>query len=339
MIFPESDEFHLYGEVQGTDFVPIIDVKNLSTTAFNTKQDACTQINVTINYDYFGAIEEEFTIEYNFEQTDIDVIVKTIRKLTKPDSGKNNNITDTFFLPFVEHSGNAEVFVEIFNKDDIIVGFGDTEPHNTFNITADLSDGCRYRDNPNQFLQARQARALEGINSSAGTFDFSISAADTTGGSTVVQGAGLTGEGNTLNRDVQIQCWTVGYKASTLKTFETYVTNTFSFTESVDVPSDLGTYTMRCLSVDRYFGEDATPATDTFSKSAASVAGQGAALSSEKTKRLTKKLFDMAKASPLLTLIIAFILLSLLITKKETERLKKSGKLKEDEEPLKEQNG
>jgi len=160
-ITPESDEFHIFGEVQGTDFVPIIDIKNLTTSAFNTKQNACTLINVTINYDYFGAIEEEFIVEYHFEQTEIDVIVKTIKRLTKPDAGKNNNITDTFFLPFFEVSGEAEVFVEILNQDDIVVGFGDTEPHNTFNITADLSDECRYRGTSDQFLQARQARALE----------------------------------------------------------------------------------------------------------------------------------------------------------------------------------
>ena len=157
----ESDEFHLFGEVEGTDFVPIIDIKNLTTTAFNTKQAACTLINVTINYDYFGAIEEEFTIEYNFEVTDSDNIVKTIRKLAKPDKGTNNNITDTFTLPFVYFSERAEVFVEIFNRDDIVVGFGDTEPHNTFNITANLTDDCRYRGSDDQFLQARQSRALE----------------------------------------------------------------------------------------------------------------------------------------------------------------------------------
>jgi len=160
-ITPESDEFHLFAEVEGTDFVPIVDIKNISTSALGTKQDACTDVNVSLTYDYFGAIEEEFIVEYDFEEIDTHTIEKTVRKLIKPDSGKNNNITDTFTLPFVDSSGVMEIFVEVFNRDDIIVGFGNIRPHNRFNITADFSDSCRYREDNNQFIQARQARALE----------------------------------------------------------------------------------------------------------------------------------------------------------------------------------
>jgi len=295
-ITPESDEFHLFGEVEGTDFVPIIDIKNLTTSAFNTKQDACTQINVTINYDYFGAIEQEFILEYHFEQTDIDVIVKTIKRLTKPDTGKNNNITDTFFLPFFEVSGEAEVFVEILNQDDIIVGFGDTEPHNTFNITADLSDSCRYRDDANQFLQARATRALEGINSSAGTFDFSIDVPDSATTTVTVSGTGKTGQGRTLNRDLNIKCQ-VDNHPSTLTEFKVFSTDTFSFTKSINTGLSNAVYTMSCTAIDRYFGEDAVQATDNFQIRvvAPTGGGGGVAAGSSATQGFPSKVIELAE--------------------------------------------
>jgi len=266
-ITPESDEFHLFGEVQGTDFVPIIDIKNLSTTAFNTKQDACTQINVTINYDYFGAIEEEFLVEYHFEQTDIDVIVKTIEKVIKPDSGKNKNITDTFFLPFVEFSGEAEVTTEVLNKDGIVVGFADTEPHNTFNITADLSDDCRYREDANQFLLARSTRALENISTKTGTFRFAV-LAPLTG----VQGTGmefdieLQLEDGSLNKETQITCFIEGSRTQTEFDFLKMATSSLQIiTRTVNIPSNItGPQSLKCGVEYFNLGVRTDTATDTF---------------------------------------------------------------------------
>lgn len=275
---PESDEFHLFGEVEGTDFVPIIDIKNLTTTAFNTKQNACTQINVTINYDYFGAIEEEFTAEYGFEMTDIDVVVKIINKLIKPDAGKNQNITDTFFLPFVDFSGNAEVAVEIFNKDDVVVGFGDTEPHNTFNITADLSDECRYQNTDDQFLQARQTRALENISTKTGTFHFAVIPP-----SKVEVGANnmeilieIELEDGSVRKETDITCWVNGYADSTTINFNHMATDAGQVLKrTMNFPKVLGSHQVLCEAIYYNFGSRVDSASGSFTVVADIGSGSG----------------------------------------------------------------
>jgi len=265
----ESEEFNIYAQERGKDFVPIVDIKNVTISAFNTKVNACTDVNITINYDYFGVTEKSFVIIYEFEQTTSDVEIGRKINMISPDIGKNNNITDTLTLPFTHSSGEAEVVVTIWNNKinlgGSLVGFGDTEPHNTFNITADLSDSCRYRDTPDQFLQARQTRALEGINSSAGTFDFQILAADTDSNLVKVSGSGKTGQGQFMNRDAEITCQVQGFDF-TAKTFQTFVTNEFSFSSiEVETPTTLGTYTMICTAKDSKFGTFVTdPAKDNF---------------------------------------------------------------------------
>ena len=265
LIEAESEEFHIYGQVRGKDFVPIVDIKNVSTSVFNTNVNACTDINVTINYDYFGVTERSFVIIYEFEETTDDVQIGREIKRISPDIGKGNNITDTLTLPFTDYSGEAEVVITIFNKElslgGKLVGFGDTEPHNTFNITADLSDECRFKEN--QELELRRTVATENISQSAGTFDFSIDVPNTVGSSVTISGTGKTGQGNVLNRDLNIKCQVDG-QPSTATEFKVFSTDTFSFTKTVNVGLSVGTYTMSCTAIDRFFVEDAVQATDNF---------------------------------------------------------------------------
>lgn len=111
----------------------------------------------------------------------------------------------------------------------------------------------------------RSTKALEGINSSAGTFDFGISVSDTSGTTTTVTGTGRTGDGRTLNRDLNVKCQVDGYPESYIE-FKTYATDTFAFTKEIKVPSRQSTYTVTCTAIDRFFGEDAVRASGNFRK-------------------------------------------------------------------------
>ncbi len=334
----ESDEFHIYGEVPGTDFVPIIDIKNITTTAFNTSQDACTQINVTMNYDYFGAIEEEFIVEYNFEQTDIDVIVKTIRKLIKPDNGKNNNITDTFFIPFVEVSGEAEVFIEIFNKDDIIVGFGDIEPHNTFSITADLSDGCRYSENLEQKLGLRTTVATEDIANKTGTFRFSVTcpSGGTVGNPMVCTILAYIEDPQVVQKEVDFTCYIktpdgVRYSSDNFNQMVNRTPQNFSRSFNVPQQFSIGNdYQLFCEAGYYNFGSR----TDTFyttfrATKVGSTAGAGTVGDGTFLERAVDKLAELIKEKPLeISFVAAIIAIFLLILFRREGEDKRKGEEK-----------
>ena len=261
----ESDEFAIYGKFEGQSFVPIVDIRNVSISAFNENATACTEVNVSMMYNYFGAAEKDFKTEYCFEQTTNDIELGCTVKTINPDIGRNQTINDTFTLPFVKNGGEAEITITVLDIHEDIIGFGDTEPHNTFNITADLGDECRYRGSDDQFLQARQTRALEGINSSAGTFDFKINALDTDVGIVTVTGEGKKGQGGSMNRDINIKCQVEGHP-ETLNEFKVFATSSFSFTRDMDISLPNGIYTVECTAIDRFFGEDAVRATDNFKK-------------------------------------------------------------------------
>ncbi len=145
-------------------------------------------------------------------------------------------------LEFLE-DGNLEI--EIPDQDMSSNGW--------YNITIEFED-----------FEERSTEALEGINNSAGTFDFSITVPNSYSGYVDVTGIGITGQGQILERDVQIACQVQDYP-ETLKTFMIYVTDGFSFKERINTPNKEGTYTMICTGEDSKFGRYITsPATANF---------------------------------------------------------------------------
>jgi len=114
--------------------------------------------------------------------------------------------------------------------------------------------------------QEDSAGFLDGINASAGTFDFSINAFDTETNIVVVNGTGVTGMGQVLNRDVEITCSVDGHP-ETQTSFTVFTTDSFSFSRSMDINLNPAVYTMRCTAEDSKFGRYVTaPATDNFKR-------------------------------------------------------------------------
>ncbi len=84
--------------------------------------------------------------------------------------------------------------------EDVNLSLGD----NNFTITAHTFDFAN-----------RSTTGLERIANSAGTFDFVMNAQDTDNfESTKISGAGVTGKGNVLNRDVEVSCWVQGHRGA-----------------------------------------------------------------------------------------------------------------------------
>lgn len=155
------------------------------------------------------------------------------------------NATNEVITSALEFLDDGSLEIELRNVDISTNGW--------YNVTLELHN-----------FEERQTVALEGINSSAGTFDFAISVPDTITSSTTVSGSGLTGDGRTLNRDITVKCQVDG-SPFTLKQFEVFTTDKFSFSNiPMEIPNSLGMYTMRCTAIDNYFGEDAVQATDNF---------------------------------------------------------------------------
>ncbi len=174
----ESDEFSLYGQKLNESFVPIIDIQNISTTGIAI-YNACTKIDVVMEYNFFGSDEETFFAEYCFENTDKDVLRGCFVKEISADRGENKVINDTLKIPYFETTGQAEVTISIFPTEEKIslddrIGFGDFEPSNTFNVTKNSSLSCLYSQNLDQETQYLQFRELEEISNKTGTFRTSI---------------------------------------------------------------------------------------------------------------------------------------------------------------------
>jgi len=254
-------------EPHNTFIIKTFNITNITTSAYGGNITACTDMNISYTYDFFGDDKTELVAKYCFEQTDDDLIGNCITKDIDADAGSNQVTNDTIQLPYFPKGGEGELEIFIYKKypngELAFLERGDPEPYNIFNITADLSDRCKYSQNYDQEIQYQQKEELSAINDSAGTFDFEISVSDTDILTTTVSGSGKTGEGRTLNRDLNVKCQVDGYP-STYKEFKVYCTDTFSFTEQIKVPKPYGTYTMSCTVIDRFFGEDATPASGNF---------------------------------------------------------------------------
>ena len=297
----ESDEFPIFGTRADEDFMRLVDITDVRTDKYGGSATACTDIVVNFTYDYYGYDSIDYIAEYCFEQTDTDSVEVCYDRDINPDVGEGKVITDTFKLPYFSSSGNAEVYIHIhaIGGDDFhehaigsshpeggshgtLLGYGDAEPYNTFSIVTDTSDSCKYSQNYDQEIEYRDALATEdsasylgGINSSAGTFDFSITVPNTNTYNVQISGNGLTGDGRTLNRDVNVKCQVDDY-APSYKEFKIFVTDTFAFTELINVPPTDGTYTMRCTVIDSFFGENAVQAVANFNVGGGGLAGGGA---------------------------------------------------------------
>ena len=207
-------------------------------------------------------------VSFNAFDVGVKSVEVTINQLMhEPDTHATaiKNVSVTYFngtvVPYEVIVSVHERFVRLTEEDESVKDFDvvtisirdvNTTLDENFNVTIEFVD-----------FQNRQATALEGINASAGTFDFSILADDTFLATTMVTGNGLTGDGRILNRDVNVTCQVVDYP-ETIKEFRIFVTDTFSFTEEIKVPTTSNTYTMRCQVVDRFFGEDAVEAFSNF---------------------------------------------------------------------------
>ena len=151
-------------------------------------------------------------------------------------------------------------------------------------------------------FEENKMNALLGINSSAGTLDFSILAADTSESTTIVKGSGRTGQGQIMNRDVRITCQVNGHPF-TAKSFTVFATDTFSFEMEVEVPSKQSTYTMSCTAKDVKFGTFySEAATDNFKKIYVLGAGAGATVErgEETIDKIKKAFFETTKSEWLL---------------------------------------
>ncbi len=172
----ESDEFAIYAEKVNSTFVPIVDITQITTNKKNVNATSCTDMEVSFSYNYYGEESAELIAQYCFENTDRDVIEQCENKIINPDVGENKIINDTLKVPFFKHSGAAEVTVTIWKRDKMtLIGFGDTEPQNTFNITINTTNSCEYGDDPMMLQQQRAAQALETISASTGTFQLILS--------------------------------------------------------------------------------------------------------------------------------------------------------------------
>ena len=135
-----SDRFTVFGEKSTTDYIPLVDITNVTTDKYGNNISSLSDIQVTFTYDYFGDDEDIFVAEYCFEQTDDDSIGGCYEREFNPDFGKDKQIVDTFELPYFLNDGNAEVAITVFQDQaglriaENIRGYGDTEPYNTFTI-------------------------------------------------------------------------------------------------------------------------------------------------------------------------------------------------------------
>jgi len=174
-----SDRFTIFGEKSTKDYIPLVDIINVTTNYYGSTVTTCTDIEVNMTYDFFGDEEDIFLAEYCFEQTDDDYQAGCYETIINPDEGTNEKISQIITLPYFETSGKAEVYINIYKiseakEKSYIVGYGDTEPFNTFNIIADTSDSCKYSQNLDQKLRLRKTEALEGIENKTGTFHFDV---------------------------------------------------------------------------------------------------------------------------------------------------------------------
>lgn len=161
---------------------------------------------------------------------------------------------------FVAYSDNGtlmETVLEFLDDGNVEIEVRnvDLQNHGYVNLTMEFYN-----------FNERQTLALEGINNSAGTFDFSITVPNTDENFVVVAGEGKTGDGRILNRDLNVKCEVQGHN-DTYTEFKVYCTDTFAFTQKIsNIPDKLGTYTMDCTAIDRFFGEDAVNAVANFEK-------------------------------------------------------------------------
>ena len=144
---------------------------------------------------------------------------------------------------------DTELFVQFEQIVLLIKDVNLSEGDNNFTITVNTYDFT----NRSVVALEDAAEFLGGINSSAGTFDFSISVPDTATPNVLVTGFGVTMNGQVLDRDVQITCQVEGFNESK-KTFMVGVTNNFTFIEEIKVPVTSGIYTMVCSGEDSKFG-------------------------------------------------------------------------------------
>lgn len=142
----------------------------------------------------------------------------------------------------------------IIETDGIFVSiyFVNTTKDEFFNVTIEFVN-----------FEERTTLATEGINASAGIFDFFIRVPDTDEPRVTVLGRGNTGTGQTFNRDFMIRCQVEG-QPSTFTEFPTFVTDRYEFTKVIDIHDAKGTYTMACSATDLQFGGKQTSARDSF---------------------------------------------------------------------------
>lgn len=265
----ESDEFNYYGHEIGTPYIQIIDVVNVSTSAYDSSISACNELEVNITYDYFGIDETKFIARYCFENTDRDVIAGCIEKIIETDRGSSSTINDTITLPYFKHAGTSEVDVSFFEEESMsLIGFADVEPYNTFTIVVNNSESCKYSENLDLQSQQRQASALEGIENKTGTFAFSINAdVQEINGLISFSLSALLEISGKDELEGFFSCYIDGHKGETEIQFENAVNKTTAFVTSknLNVPENLtGIQTIQCDLGFIVFGNDKDSATDTF---------------------------------------------------------------------------
>jgi hypothetical protein len=197
----ESDEFPIFGKVDNEINVELIDITNLTTSAYapatNSTVSACTPITVFMTYDFFDTHDFDLKLRYCFGNIENENIMNCYDTQINPDYGRDNTINATFVLPYYTTSSEADVRVtayrvdmsanyynggsEVLDLTDIPVGFskniGATEGLNEFNVTAVTTDTCYYSSDP---LTYRSTAALEGIENKTGTFHLDVDCGDTT---------------------------------------------------------------------------------------------------------------------------------------------------------------
>ncbi len=271
----ESDEFPIYGARLDEEFVRIIDISRVSSDAYKLVVDACSDVSVNFSYSFFGDVEEKFDVEYCFEQTDTDVIEGCFSREIIPDEGSDNVITDVFKLPFFASSGAAEVTIEIFNRLGLIVGFADTEPFNTFNVSAVSADSCRFSESLEQELSLRGVVALEGIENKTGIFKLRVDCPERVVKGNVVPCvvSAVVEDPDTPDAETNFNCYidnheAVGGKNSEFNFFRRITSDPFEESFDVLFPLSLGVgveYAFRCEA--QYFSGLDTRNPDKFSDS------------------------------------------------------------------------
>lgn len=173
-----SNRFTIFGEKETADYIPLIDITNVSTNYLGATATACDNIEVTMTYNFHGDEEDVFIAEYCFEQTDDDYLAGCYKTEINPDFGDNKVIFENITLPYFQSSGEAEVYIHIHkqieHEKSYLVGYGDIEPNNIFTIAVDHSDTCKYSQNYKQELELRGVEALEGIENKTGTFKMEV---------------------------------------------------------------------------------------------------------------------------------------------------------------------